>query len=153
MQVQVFYCFSLDVLFRPAVSSMATSVYGNFKLPLTRIVAFSWGFWANDCKQNGLSVFTREGELVMVVKRYRSASHNLVLPCNDVQQKLLLLPSTINPYRNSLPSVYTASLQRFLLFNLRLFPCFRLLFVIQSIEIEMEPLNFTIKMHKSKQNS
>jgi hypothetical protein len=89
----------------------------------------------------------------MVVKRYRSASHNLVLPCNDVQQKLLLLPSTINPYRNSLPSVYTASLQRFLLFNLRLFPCFRLLFVIQSIEIEMEPLNFTIKMHKSKQNS
>jgi len=89
----------------------------------------------------------------MVVKKYRSASHNFVLPSNDVQQKLLLLPGTINPYRNSLPSVYTASLQRLLLFNLRLFPCFRLLFLTQSIEIEMEPLNFTIKMHKSKQNS
>jgi hypothetical protein len=89
----------------------------------------------------------------MVVKKYCSASYNLVLPSNDAQQKFLLLPGTINPYRNSLPSVYTASLQRLLLFNLRLFPCFCLLFVIQSIETEMEPLNFAIKEHKSKQNS
>jgi hypothetical protein len=89
----------------------------------------------------------------MVVKKYGSTNRNLVLPSNDVQQKLLLLPGTINPYRNSLPSVYTASLQRLLLFDLHLFPCFCLLFAMQSIEIETEPLNFTIKMHKSKQNS
>lgn len=69
----------------------------------------------------------------MVVKKYCSASYNLVLLSNDVQQKLLLLPGTINPYRDSLPSVYTASLQRLPLFNLRLFPCFRLFFVMQSI--------------------
>ena len=89
----------------------------------------------------------------MVVKKYCSASYNFVLPSNDTQQKFLLLPGTINPYRNSLPSVYTASLQRLLLFNLRLFPCFCLLFVIQSIETEMEPLNSAIKEYKSKQNS
>lgn len=89
----------------------------------------------------------------MVVKKYCSDSHNLVLPSSDEQQKLLLLPGTINPYRNSLPSVYTASLQRLLLFNLRLFPCFCLLFLMQTIEIEMEPLNFAIKIHKNKQNS
>jgi hypothetical protein len=128
---------------------METLVYGIFKLCLTRIVALWWGFRGHDCKQNDLSVFTHEGELVIVVKKYCSASHNLVLPSNDVQQKLLLLPGTINPYRNSLPSVYTASLQRLLLVNLRLFPCFFLLFVTQSNEIEMEPLNFTIKAHES----
>ena len=79
--------------------------------------------------------------------------YNLELLSNDAQQNLLLLLGTINPYWNSLPSVYMASLQRLLLFNLRLFPCFCLHFVMQSIETEMEPLNFTIKMHKSKQNS
>lgn len=117
--VQVFYCFSLVGFYRPAVSSMESLSF--LILELWHLVG---GFRAHDCKQNGLSVFTHEVELVMVVKKYCSASHNLVLPSNDEQQKLLLLPGTINPYRNSLPSVYTASLQRLLLFNLRLFPYF-----------------------------